>query len=266
MTVPWNDTRKSPLEQLTDILVQTPRLLEGLDIIRASPVERRRPHEWESLLENCSRLERQLLAWRRSMEDSLGTYDYMQSDSTIPLPQDDRDYPVLHMSFFYWSCSIILYTTIHIASNEAMQNQVKPHCSPVPFSSPGHPNYHDERNPTLHAHRIIHALPLSYKPHAGGYAALSSTFPLGMAVRYLLVAHFFPHGGDSGDTEYDFLQQTLSRPFMGAYIARFINHLQKVDTPVKSLKEMPGWHGTQLRAMRWWFGPSTEIELEQYRE
>lgn len=266
MTVPWKDTRKSPLEELTDIMVQIPGLLEELDIIRASTIEKGSPQAWENLLENCSRLERQLLAWRITMGDDIGTYDYTQSDSTIPLPEDDRDYPVLHMSFFYWSCSIILYTTIHIAANEAIQNQVKTHCSPIPFSSPEHPNYHDERNPTLHAHRIIHALPLSYKPHAGGYAALSSTFPLGMAVRYLLVAHLFPHKDNSADTEYEFLQQTLSQPFMGAYIARFINHLHKVDTPTTPLKEMPGWHGTELRAMRWWFGPCAEIELGRYRD
>ncbi|CAI7568005.1 unnamed protein product [Penicillium manginii] len=261
MTVPWKETKKSPLEELTDIMVQTPGLLEELDNIRASPVAKRSPLVWEEFLDNCSRIERQLLAWRISMGDDIGTYDYTRSCSTLPLPKEDRDYPVLHMSFFYWSCSIILYTTIHIAMDQAIRNQVDTHCSPIPFSSPEYPNYHDERNPTLHAHRIIHALPLSYRPHAGGYAALSSTFPLGMAVRYLLVAHLFP--GNSGHTEYEFLQQTLSRPFMGAYIARFINHLHKEATPAQSLKDMPGWHGTELRAMRWWFGPAAEIESER---
>ncbi|PYH97069.1 hypothetical protein BO71DRAFT_347838 [Aspergillus ellipticus CBS 707.79] len=261
VTEPWKDTKKSPLEQLTDIMVQTPGLLEELDTIRASPVAERSPHAWNDLHVKCYHIEQALIAWKMAMKKDLQIYDYTSSGdgNTLPIPQIDRDYALLHLSFFYWGCSILLYTTIHMAATEADRDQLpitRP--SPIPFSSHGHPNYQDERNPTLHAHRIIHAIPLSYSPHAGGYAALSSTFPLGIARRYLLVAHCFPHEGGSQGMLQEDLQEMLSQPFMAAYSARFIDHLHKVDTPAQSLKDLTGWRGMELRSMRWWFGPAVE--------
>lgn len=260
MSAPWKDTTKSPLDRLTDILIQVPGLLEELDTLRTRPVAGRNPRAWKNLLDKCTRIEKALIAWRVPMGDELRTYDYTHSDP-LPAPQVDRDFAVLHMSCLYWSCSILLYTTIHMATNEADQNPFFACFSTIPFSSQGCPNYHNERNPTLHAHRIIHAIPLSHGPYAGGYGALCSTFPLGMALRYLIVAHFFPHEGDSQGAQKEFLHEAVSQPFMKAYTARFIGHLHKVDTPAQSLKDMTGWHGAELRMRRWWFGPMVEQKL-----
>lgn len=262
MTAPWKDTKKSPLEELTDIMIRAPGLLEDLDTIRTSSAAERCPKAWNDLLDKCSRIEQALIAWKVAMNDDLQVYDYTTySGDPLPMPQIDRDFAVLHLSFFYWSCSILLYTTIHMAANEADDNQLITLPSPIPFSSHGYPNYRDERNPTLHAHRIVHAMPLSYSPHAGGYAALSSTFPLGVARRYLLVAHFFPHESGSRSAQKEVLQKMLSQPFMGAYSARFIDHLHKVDTPDQKLKDLTGWRGMELRATRWWFGPLVEEKV-----
>lgn len=259
MTAPWKDATKSPLDQLTDIMIQLPGLLEDLDTVRAFPVERA-PKAWNDLLHRCSSLEEALLVWKSTMGDDLRTYDYTLSDDPRPKPQSDRDFALLHLNFLYWSCSILLYTTIHMASGEAGQHTT--HTSPIPFSSRGSPNYRNERNPTLHAHRIIHAVPISHEHHAGGYGALGSTFPLGLALRYLVVADTFPHEGGSRCTQKEFLQAALSQPFMGAYSARFIDHLQRVDTPAPCLKDVTGWRGVELRARRWWFGPAEEKKLE----
>lgn len=258
LTAPWMDTVKTPLDKLTDIMVQTPRLLEDLDVIRATPVNRRTPREWRLLLDRCSEIEESILAWNTSMKHDLQTYDYTYAGSPLPVPEVDRGFAVLHLCFFYWSCSVLLYTTIHIIATEANRDGCLTNSSPVPFALHGFPNYQNERNPTLHAHRILHALPLSYKPHAGGYAALSSTFPLGMSLRYLVVAHLFPHEGDNAGPRDEFLQKTVSQPFMGAYTPRFIDHLFKVDAPVECLRNMTGWHGMELRAKTWWFGSTLE--------
>jgi hypothetical protein len=256
VTAPWKDTTKSSLDELTDIMIQIPGLLEELDIIRASTIAKRSSKAWEDLLDRCSSIEKALLVWKTAVGDDLQKYDYAHSGDPLPIPEIDRDFAVLHLSLFYWSCSIMLYTTIHIAANEA--GQLTMQYSPIPFSLQGSPNYKNERNPTLHAHRIIHAMPLSYKPHSGGYGKLSSTFPLGSALRYLVVADSFPHEGGSQNTQKEFLQKVLSQSFMESYSARFVNHLHRVATPASSLKEMPGWHGMELRARRWWFGPASE--------
>ncbi|KAL2827116.1 hypothetical protein BJY01DRAFT_241219 [Aspergillus pseudoustus] len=284
MSAPWKGTPKSPLDELTDVLVQIPGLLERLDNIRASSVAKRSPKAWNDLLDECIRIEQTLLAWKATMSKELRSYDYIHysDNNPLPMPQVDRDFAVLHMSALYWSCSILLYTTIHMATNEARHQEAllfpssssqssssssssSAFSTSIPFSSPGSPNYHNERNPTLHAHRIIHTMPLSHGPLAGGYGALCSTFPLGMALRYLVVAHLFPHEGegDGGDgssqaTERAFLHETVSQPFMRAYTARFIGHLHKVDTRAQSLENVPGWHGVELRMKRWWFGPIVE--------
>lgn len=235
-------------------MIQVPGLLEDLDTIRTIPVAETCPITYNDLLDKCSRIEQALIAWKTAMKDDLKVYDYAHAGNTLAMPQVDRDFAVLHLSFFYWSCSILLYTTIHIATIEAHRDQLNMRHSPIPFSSYGYPAYRDERNPTLHADRIIHAMPLSYSPHAGGYAALSSTFPLGVARRYLLVAHLFPHEGGSRGIQKELLQKALSQPFMESYSARFIDHLHKVETPTQSLKDLTGWRGMESRATRWWFG------------
>lgn len=56
------------------------------------------------------------------MKDELGTYDYTRASDSLPIPQIDRDFAVLHMSTLYWSCSILLYTTIHMVATESGQN------------------------------------------------------------------------------------------------------------------------------------------------
>ena len=262
MTAPWNGTNKSALEELSDIMVQIPSFLEELDNIRATSVAKRCPEKRGSLLKKMYDVEQELLIWKFSMREDLLIYDCTHSGNPLPKPQVDRDFAVLHLSFFYWSCSILLYTTIHLVTNEADRDSSNAFSSSIPFSSEGCPNFLDERNPTLHAHRIVHALPLSYRPCAGGYTALSSSFPLGMALRYLVVAHHFPHECDSGAAQMEFLLQTVSQPFMGAYVAKFIDHLFKVDTSAQSLKEMTGWYGMELRARGWWFKPVAE-EVER---
>jgi hypothetical protein len=237
-------------------MIQIPGLLEDLDTIRELPAVERWPNAWNDLLSQCYQIEQALIAWKFEMEDDLQVYDYTYSGESLTVPQVDRDFAVLHLSFFYWSSSIILYTTIYMVANEADRDQLIARHSPIPFSSHGCPNYRDERNPTLHADRIMHAMPLSYTPHAGGYAALSSTFPLGIARRYLLVAHLFPHEGGCLGAQRKLLQKALSQPFMRSYSAHFIDHLHKVDTPAQSLKDLTGWCGMELRATRWWFGPA----------
>ncbi|CRG88325.1 hypothetical protein PISL3812_05354 [Talaromyces islandicus] len=227
VTAPWKDTTKTPLEELTDILVQIPGLLQELDTIRTTSIDKRSSKAWNDLLDRCSGIEEAIVSWRKTIGNDIQTYDYIYSGGPLPIPQVDRDFAVLHLSFFYWSCSILLYTTIHMAATEA--GQLTMHYSQIPFSRQGCPNYFDEKNPTLHAHRIIHALPLSYEPHAGGFGQLSSTFPLGLALRYLVVADSFPHEGGSQGSQQEFLQTTLSQPFMVSYSARFVGHLHRFD-------------------------------------
>lgn len=198
------------------------------------------------------------------MGDEIQRYDYTCAGDPLPIPQVDRDFAVLHLSFYYWACSIIIYTTIHLAATEA--DHLTTHYSPIPFSPQGYPNYHNERNPTLHAHRIINAMHLAYEPHAGGFGKLSSTFPLGIAIRYLVVGDSFPHEGGSQDSQKEFLQETLSQPFMGSYSARFLGHLHRVGTPAASLKDMAGWQGVEMRGRIWWFGPESvdsEIDVQE---
>ncbi|BCR99699.1 Zn(II)2Cys6 transcription factor domain-containing protein [Aspergillus luchuensis] len=261
MSAPWKYRTKSLLDGLTDILVQVPGLLEELDTIRASPIAERSLRGWENLLGECIRIEQMLLAWKETMGDKLQTFDYSQSGNPPKMPQVDRDFALLHMSCLYWSCCILLYTTIHMAANEAHQGPSFTYFLTIPFSSPGCPNYRNERNPTLHAHRIIYTIPLSHGPYAGGYGALCSTFPLGMALRYLAVAHLFPHEG--GDTQgvHKLSQELVSQPFMKAYTARFVGHLHKVDVPGQSLQDIAGWYGVELRMRRWWFGPMLDHNL-----
>ncbi|RDH24488.1 hypothetical protein M747DRAFT_253615 [Aspergillus niger ATCC 13496] len=261
MSAPWKYRTKSLLDGLTDILVQVPGLLEELDTIRASPIAERSLRGWENLLGECIRIEQMLLAWKETMGDKLQTFDYTQSGNPPQMPQVDRDFALLHMSCLYWSCCILLYTTIYMAANEAHQGPSFAHFLTIPFSSPGCPNYRDERNPTLHAHRIIHTIPLSHGRYAGGYGALCSTFPLGMSLRYFAVAHLFPHEG--GDTQgvHKLSQELVSQPFMKAYTARFVSHLHKVDVPGQSLKDIAGWHWVELRMRRWWFGPMLDHNL-----
>ncbi|GKZ27225.1 hypothetical protein AbraIFM66951_004584 [Aspergillus brasiliensis] len=256
MSAPWKNRTKSLLDGLSDILVQVPGLLEELDTIRACPIAERSPHAWNNLLGECIRIEHMLLAWRETMGSLLQTFDYTHSGIPPQMPQVDRDFAVLQISCLYWSCCILLYTTIHMVATEGHQSPGFAYFLPVPFSSPGCPNYLNERNPTLHAIRIFHTIPLSHGPYAGGYGALCSTFPLGMALRYSAVAHLFPHEGDTQDT-HKLFHELVSQPFMRAYTARFVRHLHKVDV---AGKENPGWDGVELKMRTWWFGPM----LDQY--
>ncbi|KAJ5335536.1 hypothetical protein N7452_007939 [Penicillium brevicompactum] len=261
MTAPWKDSKKSPLDELSDILVQVPGLLGELDSLRASPVVERRLLDWNKFLNKCIHIEKSLEDWRFAMRQELRTYDYNHSADALPIPKVDRDFAVLHMSHLYWSCSILIYTTIYIAGLQADLNLFPGSSTAIPFSSPGCSNYCNERNPTLHARRIIYTLPLSHGTQAGGFGALSAAFPMGMALRYLAVAHIFPHEGGTESMQKEFFHETIARPFMKAYTARFLGHLHKEDTPAESLKDIPGLQGVELRMKRWWFGSEVQDSL-----
>jgi hypothetical protein len=73
-------------------------------------------------------------------------------------------------------------------------------------------------------------------------------FPLGLALRFLIMIEPI----EPVSEEKKLLVRSFNRPFMGTYVGRFLENLQK-DAKDPQLQRASGMEGRQARALRWWY-------------
>ncbi|RGP73114.1 hypothetical protein FLONG3_6430 [Fusarium longipes] len=108
---------------------------------------------------------------------------------------------------------------------------------------------------TSYAYRIAHAMHLLFHPPAGDYSSVAVFFPLGNAIRYLIMTETY--GGQSTmSNERLLLKKIFARPFLGSFVGRFLQSLQADDGVDYGYpaERLVGMVGVEYRARVWWCG------------
>ncbi|RFN54369.1 hypothetical protein FIE12Z_1496 [Fusarium flagelliforme] len=238
----WRSVTDSPLNRLVDILVEVPGLLEDLDVLRqaSNPTEIERLYN--SLMEKCRTCEMALSSWETAVGPILKTYDYIIIGETLPIPRNDDDLAMIYLSCYYWMTWLLVLSTKGFTELETSPTLTLMSC----------PSQILARS---YAYRIAHAMHLLFQPPAGDYTAVAVFFPLGNAIRYLIMAETF--GGQRiMSKERLLLTKIFARPFLGSFVGRFLKNLQADDGVDYGYSDerLFGMEGVEFRARVWWCG------------
>ncbi|EXK30562.1 hypothetical protein FOXG_16486 [Fusarium oxysporum f. sp. lycopersici 4287] len=237
----WRSVTTSPLNQLIDILVEVPALLEDLDIFREAPSN----ELYNSILTRCHTCEVEILALGLGFGESLTTYDYTYTREPLPIPKNDDDLAIVYLSCYYWMTCFFIYSTMGFCELESMDSYAR---GPIL-------NYPSQRIAMSYAYKIAHAIHLVFEPPAGTYSSVAAFFLLGTALRYLIMVE--THGGhDIMSKERLLLVNIFTRPFLGSFVGRFLQNLQ-VDDGIDygyPADILLGMRGIEYRARVWWCG------------
>ncbi|KAK2795132.1 hypothetical protein FQN51_000551 [Onygenales sp. PD_10] len=203
-TVPWREIPKTPKDRLIDIFVEIPTLLENLDIMRGCQEADTREALQHELLQTCWELERELINWRIHLGIKDPTYTLGTTDPSSPYSLEHL--AACHIMCLYWSASIILYSTLHIVSNNP----------PTPL--PPH------TEPRIYCRRIAEAVPLLLHPLAGGYGVHLTSFPVSAAMMYLNAVD-----GEMVSEEKRMIFDAFKGSGHGRTVERFNGSIQHID-------------------------------------
>lgn len=235
----------SPLNKLVDILVEVPGLLEDLDVLRQASHKLEAEMLANALMNKCRSCERDLLSWAMEVGDILTIYDYTVAGEVLPLPKDDDDLAVVYLSCYYWMTRLFLHSTMGFCELEDPNIDVKRSLRDCP----------SQQIATSYAYRIAHAIHLLFEPPAGGYSSVAVFFPLGNAIRYLIMTETY--GGQSTiSNERLLLRKIFASPFLGSFVGKFLQSLQADDGVDYGYpaERLVGMAGVEYRARVWWCG------------
>ncbi|KAI1014472.1 hypothetical protein LB504_012202 [Fusarium proliferatum] len=237
----WRSVTNSPLNQLIDIFVEVPALLEDLDTFRVAPSN----ELYNSIITRCRTCEVEILALGLEFGESLTIYDYIYTREPLPVPKHDDDLAIVYLSCCYWMTCLFIYSTMGFCELESLD----------PYAREPILNYPSQRIAMSYAYKIAHAIHLLFELPAGTFSAVAAFFPLGTALRYLIMIE--THGGHSiMSKERLLLVKVFTRPFLGSFVGRFLQNLQ-VDDGIDygyPADILLGTRGLEYRARVWWCG------------
>lgn len=241
-SIPWQRFEKSPMDRLLDVMTEIPGLLEDLDAIRANADARdtSTDAQYLGLLSRCQATLETLNHWKNQYRARVEACDYTVAGLPLPTPEEDVDFATVHVACAYWAICILLYSTMKScdsALKESGMTEDQTDYSTEPF-----------------AHRISHAIPLLFNPHAGKYGSLVSFFPLGVAIQCLVASE---GTDDAMSPERKALVGIMRRPFVGSDVGRFLRSLQRRSNQARSLEG--GRESNLERARLWLYGKKMEI-------
>uniref|UniRef100_A0A4E9D9K7 Zn(2)-C6 fungal-type domain-containing protein n=1 Tax=Gibberella zeae TaxID=5518 RepID=A0A4E9D9K7_GIBZA len=241
----WRSVANSPLNKLIDILVDVPGLLEDLDFLRQASHSMKSEELADRLNNACRECEFGLLAWEVEIGDILNTYDYTVVGKVLPRPNNDDDLAVIYLSCYYWMTCLMVYSTLGFCELEETKTSTKRDLMDCP----------SQRIATTYAYRIAHAIHLLFQPPAGDYSSVAAFFPLGNAIRYLIMTETYG-GQRTMSNERLLLTKVFAGPLLGSFVGQFLKNLQADDGVDYGYpaERLVGMVGVEFRARVWWCG------------
>lgn len=183
MTIPWLKYPKTLQDQLIDIMVFVPTVLEAYNYIEKSrePQAEHIRRRTKGLLVRCQQLSKELEQWYEKMCTSANLEPLWHS-----VPSTDQSYPFEHYTFFddhtlaytivlYWTnCLIIL----------GIQRQLEESLGEIPFFEGTQSPL--KVNARTYAFNIAQALPYFLRPEMGALGPNMILFPVGMVIAYFV--------------------------------------------------------------------------------
>ncbi|KAG9506415.1 hypothetical protein J7337_003398 [Fusarium musae] len=108
-SIPWSTVPKTPKDELVDILLEIPGLLEDLEREAADATQQESLHK--QLQERCRICREDLRNWCNSLGDA--SVSFAEELISIPATQDSslspEDFAMAHLGMIYWATCSLLY-------------------------------------------------------------------------------------------------------------------------------------------------------------
>lgn len=186
-TIPWKLRPKAPKDTIIDIMLEVPRVLEGVDYYKTTKSEAFRLRLERDILRRCREIDTSLRQWAQQLDGQLTRFDYTAKGLPLEKPTNDKEYALLHLSVLYWFinmmvCSVLSYFLCRSGTQDFAST-----------SSPGSSSATSEEDmesldaaeqTAMYASRIAHAVAFLFECDAGLFQNSSGLMALSISLRY----------------------------------------------------------------------------------
>lgn len=171
-SIPWSLHPKDPKNELVDILIEIPGIMEELDELLGSPPDQagRQMYLSPPLEEKSLLLDSQLQQW--SITSGVSTVNFVESqissdDQEISTPSTE-DFAMAHLGMLYWTTCLFLYQILYChLSNYSLRE--------LP----------DRMEPRRYCRKIMLLMPYFQRPNVGEFFMNIAILPAIAATRFL---------------------------------------------------------------------------------
>ncbi|KAI1169602.1 hypothetical protein F4777DRAFT_572521 [Nemania sp. FL0916] len=224
--IPWEQEPKSSLDKLYDILADLSELLADTDEMWRCDDLAQRANIRRDVLRACQCLDNSLKGW---LEEKGSLAIFQDANGILINPTGSSDLLLAHMTVWYWTVYIILYSTM-ISIHDPPLSDIPEHINPLPYIN-----------------NVTNALPYFWRPGAGLCGASLAAAPLGMCLHVAMSA---PHRYAK---EIAILQRLAIQREVASTVLPFLYSLHR-STGEPSLAGLEGERGMILRAQSWMSG------------
>jgi hypothetical protein len=169
-SVPWSLCPKGPKDELLDILVEIPGVLEELEDLLRCPSDQveRQTLLRQQLEQRCWLYDSQLQTW--STGSGLSAVAFVEVRVTNKSGEDSArsdDFAIAHLGMVYWATCNLLYHILHFLGGSSR------------------PELHERIDPRQYCRKIVLMLPFFQSPGMGAFFINIAGFPTAVAVGFL---------------------------------------------------------------------------------
>lgn len=236
--IPWEQTPRHLRDELFDVMITLPDLLEKndqlLEIIedatsmrdRYDALVRARDH-----ISRCLQIADFLQQWeQRALAACLSEAAEMYEDEVGPIDLytvcNNHGFGFFHMSVQYWSACILVWASTWIAYRKVRQALQPDHPPSLPawVKPPQVPAW---MNPTIPASHIVKTAAKYFTPDAGYWGSQMASWPLGITM------HYYASIGMVDSQEMDHLRSLIHIPKVGQMAGQWLRSMANLNSRAK---------------------------------
>ncbi|KAI0153689.1 hypothetical protein BJ166DRAFT_627596 [Pestalotiopsis sp. NC0098] len=162
-TKPWKSVRKSPRDELLDILSELSGVLEEIDRMQSCAHMDERFLLKHDILRRCWRLDGLLQSWT-NIAPALKNFEHGPGTGDLLGPTDPEDFALAQLTILYWATCSLVYANLAALVNKS--DDLPARIDPIMF-----------------VRRVESSMPYFLHPRAGAMGPKSASFPLGLVVQ-----------------------------------------------------------------------------------
>lgn len=170
ITVPWSEKPKSPKDELVDILVQIPGLLEDVEALACRPDSR--AGLVDRIRETYARIDADLAHWKETRFPQDLPPSFNEHGDRTPTSADVLN---AHLLTLFWTASLVTYRNIRRANDMA----------PEIFASAPLPESCTKSSLDSYCQNIADVIGILFHPAAGIFASQFGMFPIACSLVHL---------------------------------------------------------------------------------
>ncbi|KAF4893460.1 hypothetical protein CGCF415_v008583 [Colletotrichum fructicola] len=173
-TVPWAKIPKTRKDVMLDILTDVPALLEEVDILKSNPSN----YNCQRFMKTYQRLDREIVWWLENLSPPTDIlHDLHERKYKNPTADE---LAVAHVMTCFWTVCILVYSQLHAVLSSTLN---LPGIEVMELS--------ERTNPRTYCLLIADAVEVFFQPEAGTFGMHAAPFPIGMAIKYLMLTEGF---------------------------------------------------------------------------